>query len=203
MAFIPWPNGIQVCFNFVTAGQKWQFCLALQKDGGPPSTTDLQDVADGAAGWWTTSLSPNIENGTTLNETRATDMTAEGAPQRFTNVATPGLIAGSPMPLGTPLVMSFHTDQRGRSFRGRAYVSGSPASAVVSEVLADGTQVSNLVAAFATLLAFYQGIGFTPVVASQFHNKSARTSAVMTPILAVSADTAWDSQRRRLSGRGT
>lgn len=203
MAFIPWPNGIQLCFDFTTAGQNWQFCLALRKSSGAPTDSDLLAVASEGTSWWQSTLGNNIENDTTLRQCRATDMTVEGGPQNIQTSGVAGAISGTFMPLNAASVVSLRTAKRGRSYRGRAYVSGSPASALISDVDISSTQAANLASAFTTLQSALDALGFDMVVASKRHNNVTTNPAELNEVIAILCDQHLDSQRRRLSGRGS
>lgn len=203
MAFIPWPNGVQLCFDFATAGQFWQFCLGLRKSAGAPTVQDLQDIADEGADWWTDALKNNITDDTTLRQVRATDMTQQGGAVRYNVIGTAGAIVGNPMPLGTPLVVSGRTEKRGRSYRGRTYVSGLNVAGLVNATDYTAQDTANIVAAFGVLQTALDGMGYDMVVVSKQHNGVVTSPAELNEVVAWIGDVHLDSQRRRLSGRGT
>jgi len=203
LAFIPVPNGIQLCFNFTTDSQLWQFCLTLRKSSGAPTPTDLASVAAIGEAWWTADLQDHISSATTLRNVTATDLTVQGGAQAIDTVNDAGALTGYPLPAGSPCCVSLRTAKRGRSYRGRVYVSG------MSE---DNTQTANtftsaFVAAiagdFVSLQNDLDTAGFDIVVASKQHNGVVTNPAEVNEVIAIAADTAIDSQRRRLTGRGT
>jgi hypothetical protein len=202
MAFIPVPNGIQLCFTFSTASEPWQFCLTLRKSAGAPEDTDLaQATADGSA-WWTSNLRNLISTAATLVEIIATDLTSQGAPQNRVTVNQTGLESGTPLPSNAALVVSHRTAKRGRSYRGRSYLSGrgiggSNGANEVAAAIASGVG-----AAFAALRTLLDGHGFDHVVASKQHNGVATSPAETNEVINYVVDTKYDSQRRRLAGRG-
>jgi hypothetical protein len=118
--------------------------------------------------------------------------------------STPNIYA-----LGSTFVVSFRTDLRGRSFRGRNYVIG------LTEDMVDGNSLEAGVSepwrlAYAHLGTLVADIDWTWVVVSRFSGVSGsppeptpRVAGVTTPITSVVVvDQFIDSQRRRLSGRG-
>lgn len=203
MAFIPVPNGVQLCFDFASSGQNWQFCLMLRKSSGAPTTTDLEDVVLAAATWWGSSLKPDLTTATTLRQIRATDMTVQGGPQHIDTINQAGTSASDEIGLNSPLVVSLRTQKRGRSYRGRVYISGMNIDGISNAVdVASGT-ASAFATIFAGLATALDALGFDVVVASRQHNGVPTNPAEVNEVTAYIVDTHLDSQRRRLSGRGT
>jgi len=203
MAFIPWPNGVQLCFHFTTAGQNWEFCLALKKDSGAPTTSDLGTLANDAKSWWTSNLKHHLQEATLLNETQATDMTSEGAPDAVVTSGEAATDVGNPAPLNAAMVLSNRTAKRGRSYRGRTYVGGLIANSMASPVDYGASAISQLLTDFAALEAQLNTDGFTWVVPSKQHDGVVTNPAHLEPVIAHTMDAHIDSQRRRLFGRGT
>jgi len=201
--FIPIPNSATLCFDFTTAGQNWQFCLTVRKSSGGITPTDLATLTTEGEAWWNATLDSNLNNNTQLRQVRATDQQTEGGPVDIEIVGTNGTGGGTLMSLGSPLVISLRTAKRGRSYRGRVYLSGIPQVNLVSEVDFGATPVGVYTAAFATLQASLDTAGFDVVVASKQHNLVETNPAETNEVIAIVADTHVDSMRKRLSGRGT
>lgn len=203
MAFIPVPNGIQLCFLFTTDAQNWQFCLMLQKSAGAPTSTDLgQATADGSA-WWTSHLKALLAPGTMLNEIIATDMTSQGAPQSRALIGEAGTAIGTELPLNVVACVSHRTEKRGRSYRGRSYISGLTTNHIDDTVSLNSTQQGALANGFAALRVLLDEHGLDQVVASRQHNGSITSPAATHEVILNVVDTLLDSQRRRLGGRGS
>jgi hypothetical protein len=103
-----------------------------------------------------------------------------------------GLDAATAMPASVSLVVTLRTATRGRSFRGRVYtgpycqdanVGGVPTAATVTGIFTQWNR-------FATITL--PGSGVSLVVAS-YH------LATATDCTACTADSRWDTQRRRLN----
>lgn len=206
MPFIPIPNGIQLCFDFVTAGQFWQICVNLRKVSGPVDATALAGAASVGSAWWTSDLATVLTSDNTLRQVRATDMTNQGGSQVQTLVGGAGAVTPPMLPLGTPVVVSLRTAKRGRSYRGRVYLSGVAESNRASGSPVDlttGFAGTTLPARFSALLSSLASAGFNMIVASKQHNNVPTNPAVTNDVTAFVVDTHLDSQRRRLSGRGT
>lgn len=201
--FIPMPSGIHLCFDFTTAGQNWQFCLSARKtSGGAITSGDLTAAAQAGVDWWNNTFKAGIRPGTTLRQVRAVDETSQGAPVGIITVGNAGTSAGGDVPLNAALVVSQRTAKRGRSYRGRAYISGL-ADNLASEVDFTSTVANLLATWFGTLKTNLVAAGFTMVVATKHHNGVIVTPAELNDVTAFVVDTHVDSQRRRLFGRGT
>lgn len=203
MPFIPIPNGIQLCFLFTSDAQNWQFCLQLRKSAGPPADTDLQQAAADGFGWWTSFLKGALNQGTTLREILATDMTAQGAPQYRQVVNQAGTNVGGVVPLNSAIVVSHRTAKRGRSYRGRTYISGWPVTQLQTANTLVGSTATAFANGFASLRTTLDGHGFDQIIATKQHNGAVVSPAEVNEVIASIVDTALDSQRRRLTGRGT
>ncbi len=202
MAFIPVPNGVSLCFHFTQAGQNWQFCLTLQKNVGAPSTTDLENLATMGASWWGSDLRSQLSTEVTLTDCTATDLTAQGAPQRVVAGAGAGQQASSALPLSSSLVASLRTALRGRSYRGRLYLGGLVSAGSANSADYDGTHITAILGKISSLKTSIESAGFTWGIASRQHNKAVVNPAHFEPVEAVIMDSHFDSQRRRLFGRG-
>lgn len=107
------------------------------------------------------------------------------------------------MPLNVARVVSLRTAKRGRSYRGRVYLSGTPDTVIETMNTIDATHAANLVSGFNALATLLDGHGFDVVVASKQHNGVETNPAEVNEVIAFAVDVLVDSQRRRLTGRGT
>lgn len=203
MAFIPAVNGIQLCFQFVLASQNVEFCLSLRKSAGAVTPVDLADAAALGESWWNSDLGSLTSPAATLSQVVATDMSVQGGQQAIEPVGTAGSQGTVPEANNVSIVVSQRTALRGRSYRGRAYLVGIP-----SEVRLNPTDITTAAAsaratAFSNLAVDLDGGGFDVVVASRSHNKAVTNPADQNEVIAYVVDNHFDSQRRRLFGRGT
>lgn len=203
MAFIPVPSGIQLCFLFTASAQNWQFCLTLKKSAGSVTTTDLSNVTGIAETWWTNELKDKLAAQVTLNEVVATDITSQGAPQDRETVGTAGTATGGSLPLNCALVISLRTAKRGRSYRGRVYLSGLTLTNTNNVNQIDATKITDILGDFNSLQADLDAGGYDIVVASKQHNGVTTNPAETNEVTSFVIDANIDSQRRRLTGRGT
>jgi hypothetical protein len=116
--------------------------------------------------------------------------------------AIAGDLTGEGLPANVALCISFRTPARGRSYRGRNYVAG------ISEGDSLNSQVINgigeaLRAGYADIVNYISTTTADHVVVSRFTSGQPRTVGVATQVTSyVLVDTVFDSQRRRLPGRG-
>jgi hypothetical protein len=168
--------------------------------------SDVDTLATELRSFWEDELAGHVVQDLELNEIYITDLTSNTAPTYTYPIspASTGDLAGAPLPSNCTFCVSFRTDGRGRSSRGRNYVAGLAESNVNGNVL-DPVDADGIVAAYTNgILANVTLDGyFTWVVLSQYENKQPRTNALAQPVLSVLyTDRIIDSQRRRLTGRG-
>lgn len=136
-----------------------------------------------------------------IDELYATDLTTSSSPtySRTFSPGRQGVLSSPAMPGNVPFCVSFRTDGRGRSARGRNYVPGICESQVTGNLLGL-TTVSALVAAYELLLPSVPlPAGLIWSVVSTVLDGAPRATALVQDILDVLAtDITVDSQRGRL-----
>jgi hypothetical protein len=170
-----------------------------------PSSTDLQTIAAFMFTDWWQNIKSMTSNTYTLDQVTATRQQSGSDIQEIYVPASGNVGTGDEfsVPLNCAWCWSLRTGLRGRSYRGRMYQPGVIDDVLVSPGVGDPAILGPLAAAIVAHLIDGLPTGWTYVVASHFANKLPRTLAVLTPIVAVIIDTALDSMRRRLVGRGT
>jgi len=208
MSFIPMLDTVEVVLNWTWAGQEvknvfhFQFPTAPSIDDMTELGLEIIDALIGLSFGF-------ISEQASLDSLKITDMHAVDAPTitsvdgTSSSLPLVGSTSASSLPTNAALVVTHHTQNRGRSFRGRTYMPG-----LTPDDLANGTSVTSGVVT--SVLGFVNAIvngattaGWTHVVASKRHNKADRLSAVLTPVTSYSCNADIDSQRRRLKGRGS
>jgi hypothetical protein len=210
MPFVPVPDTVMVEAVFELHGQvvenTYYFVSAV-----PWTEVNITSLLDELRIVITSTLLPLLSSAITLVRMVGTLLDAADALKIV--MAVPAGAAGGQASAGLPnnsaYVVTFNTTGRGRSGRGRNYISGL---CTVQE-----TDANTVTSAFRTgLLAFYSElkaaaseIAATMVVVSRFSGVDAdgkpipRTVGVTKAITSfTTADLTLDSQRRRLPGRG-
>lgn len=166
--------------------------------------SDLTDLANDLIAWWIANFAGLVADGVQLREVTATDLSTSTSPSVTVAAdATFGSGGTNPLPSNVALCVSFRTSSRGRSFRGRNYISGIDRNNLIGPNEFNSGYLTDVVTAYNALVDA-SSAGMTWGVFSRFHNKVARTAGVFSPILTVlCVDNLVDSMRRRLPGRGT
>lgn len=205
MAFIPVPRGASLCFFFGTAGSNWQFCLTLQKAAGDVSESDLEDLTDIGKTWWEATSGPYTMQGpdSSMSKVVATDISEEGGVQHIRTSTKVGGGGTDTLPNNAAVVVSLRTPFRGRSYRGRAYMGGLANTTLETATTISSAFATQLLGYFDDLMTTIHAYGYDVAVASKQHNGAVTNPAVVNLVTDLVVDTLFDSQRRRLYGRGT
>jgi hypothetical protein len=171
----------------------------------PWTSGTLTEQCEVLLDWAVDNILPSVSADLTIREVFGTSMESDTAPTGSVvpDTTQAGDIPAFSAPGGTCLSVTFRTGNRGRSYRGRNYISGIPSSAL------SGNQINplfaaSMVAAYNTLRTDVPELMGTWVVVSRFSAGAPRVTGVTTPVTAVAVhDLNLDSQRRRLSGRGS
>jgi len=205
MTFIPVADTVLAELRFDYFGQRIENTLYFRKLGGS-SIAQAVGLMNDLEVWWTTLLSQFLSQDISLRELNVTDLSSASGYSVSQAAPTPnptGQIANAGLPGNVSLCASFRTPNRGRSFRGRNYVCG------LAETSVTGNTVGSTIVA--GVLGSYQGIpsaivssAWDWVVVSRFAGGLPRVAGIATDITSVViVDDFVDSQRRRLTGRGT
>lgn len=201
MAFTPTPNVARVAIESILLGQLCVNTLWFENPGAVPyDAGTLTNLIGGVDTWWQTNVLPLLASDYVMNTISAIAQDALDAPAVTLPVSGAGSALTGSLPGNVCLTVKFNTQFRGRSGRGRNYVSGIPEAGVVGNAV---TQTFNddLLAAYDTIpTTINEG---THVVVSFFLDGVARPQGFVQPVISYNiVDRAVDSQRRRLIGRG-
>jgi len=204
MPFIPAPGTIRVDTVGLLFGQR----IENVWDVSTPDAIDaikVQSAASDVSAAYVSHIVPLLSHMYSYILAESQDISVEDGVQGTHSPTSPvaGGSAEDSMPGGTALCVSLRTSRAGRSFRGRKFFSALARSQVVSNQVG-ASYANDFVTAVNQMIVDLAGLGWTLVIVSRQHNKVARTTAEVTPILtATVVDYNVDSQRRRLTGRGT
>jgi hypothetical protein len=204
MAFIPVVNVAEVVLGCSVNSQD-VFTVHNFLFPGAITAGDLDDLAVTVANAWGAELAPLLSVAITLNFVRCTDLTTVSAPVRefFPSTNNVGEVGANPLSNNSALVVSYQTANRGKSFRGRTYQGGLPVTAAGNAITVTGSFQLALAAAMTGFMDDIEvGQGVTQVIVSRVSNKVPRSSGLATPVTTMSVNTALDSMRSRLEGRG-
>jgi len=183
----------------------------FQQDGLPMTNTmsferetsfddgDMNDLAEQLSLWHLANILPPMSSNTFLDMIRITDLrTQSGAVIEYTtDLHVPGDTDGDRLPMNCAIVVTFRTNKRGRSFRGRNYLGGLVDIRSDDNHLTQG-YVDQFDAGFNLLDGFISSFGWAHVVVSRFQNGAWLSAGVTTPVTSYTLDTRIDTQRKRL-----
>jgi hypothetical protein len=205
MAFVGKANCVQVNLRFTLLSQQIENTLYFEYNAGSVTTALMTTLGQDLITWWAASIAGELTTDLTFREVYVTDLTTQTSPTVTVTTGLPlnGTLSGDPVPNNVALCLSFRSSGRGRSSRGRNYISGFPEGYVSGNDI-DTTLADALVVAYEELKdAATFTDDWTWIVYSRFQNGNARPEALIAPVDAVVlTDYTVDSQRRRLPGRG-
>jgi len=203
MAYIPAVNVAEAVVFGTLASQQIAMVLNFLYPTAI-TTTQLEDLAEGIVVEWGNNLATQISTQLQMLSGKVTDLTTASSPVRefFPASPVPGTVGSASVASNAALVISHHTAQRGRSFRGRTYIAGVPLNGTVDAGHITATYQTNILAAWQNYIADVESLGGNFVIVSRENGGVPRTTAVATPVTAESVNVDLDSQRRRLPGRG-
>lgn len=180
MAFIAVPHGALALIQFSQYGQDFSNSFWFVKDGY--SSGDLTTLADDLDAFFTTNYKSYFSNEVNYLGVSVYDMRTDGGQVVFNNDGA-GLctLAGTPSPVGLACVVTRYSATRGKSGRGRVYVSGLPEAQ-----LEDGIWLQAAADAALNYVSNMKNTpltkGWTEVIASRHHNGAPRAEAVTYPV---------------------
>jgi hypothetical protein len=199
MAFIPYPDGARAVMVFTQGPLRWTNTLWFE-DLTPASPT-IQDLADYLGGWAGTQIMPNLDDSVQFQYAEVYDMSSvNGQVYLSSNAPISGGVVGDTSPLNTALVVTFYSAFRGRSGRGRNYITGFGEVDVSTNAVGNAARVTAIENAYINLKDnVQQQSGYYWVVASQFTNGVPRVEVLGSQVLTVSVrSNILGTQRRRV-----
>lgn len=200
MAFVPASNVLMVELRATFNGEPMENTLYFSTSGGI-TTPKVEDLFDYLEDTWIPTWVAGMSDDFQVGEIYGTDLTTSTAPTYSRALVPPleGPNTGGNLPGNVAIVVSFRTEGRGRSTRGRNYVGGLTEDKVTDNLFDLSTL--NAIVGFYELL---MGGGAFPVdwvwgVLSRFFEGAPRVTGLFQEIVDVLAtDIIVDSQRGRL-----
>jgi hypothetical protein len=204
MAFIPVPDTAQtiMVFQDSTSNKRWTTHFNWLKAGGW-DTTALQALNQSHLDAFGEGMQNILSTQTGLVEITSVDLsTADGAFDVLTPSPVPfGAIAGTPLALNSCVVVTYRTDQRGRSFRGRSYLSGQTSGQLVNNRMFTASWAAGVeTAMLTTLTAIALESGAAHVIVSRQQGNVSLPVGETTPVTDIVGRQQVGTQRLRLTG---
>jgi hypothetical protein len=186
-------------------GQEIINTLYFALETGPITGTNLASLASTLDSWWSGYILPNLSQDYSYTGVEVVDLGAQNGAFAFNDLTSgSGEYAGPALPNNVAMVVTFVTAVRGRSFRGRNYVTAIPEAVVTANAITIAW-AAPVAVGYGELLpaGAASPTPFVWVVVSRFAGGSPRPEGIFTPVVdATLRDLTVDSQRRRLPGRG-
>lgn len=202
MAFVPASNVLMVEVYGVYLSVPYENTLYFfTGDGiGNANVTTLFDYLQNT---FVAQMRPLLVNTFRFDGLRGTDLSAQDAPtyERVFTGGLAGTATGAGLPGGTAAVITFLTAARGRTARGRNYISGIAEDQVTGNGIST-TWSTSLKTAYGKLLSA-NGLPASWVwgVLSRWQNKVQRSSGVFRPITQVTTTADQVGSQRRRNNR--
>lgn len=202
-AFIPTVGGVRAELLYLLSGQQIENVFHVQYP------TDVGTGTMGTLGttlmtWWTAQLAAHLSEDISLRGCRLTDLSTFSSPviEVLPGAPSAGTIVSPSLPNNTASVITSRTANRGRSYRGRTYIPGVPQTDQQTPTALSLAEITAFLTAFGNLLPIITALGGFLGVRSTRTGHAPRAAGVITPITTFDANVDFDSQRRRLAGRG-
>lgn len=202
MAFVPTPGAVRTDIQFTQAGQQIHNVLWFSRDS-TWTQAEREALNTAISGWWNINKS-YFSSSIGLAQITTVNQESQNAPssQLIVSPVVYGTTSGGSLPANVACCATLRTALRGRSYRGRVYLTGMPKGNQYDEVSFTTTFLANVVTILQALKTAIEALGAVWVIVSKVQNKIHLANGVKTPITAISVDQYIDSQRRRLGLRG-
>lgn len=204
MAFIPVQNTAEVVLQG-KQGTADAFNTLYFEQGEPFTVGDLEALLTLVEDWWGDMIAPLVVPQFTMPSMKATSLQTEFAPSITDSdfLVHAGTYAGVPNPAQVSMVVTFRTENRGRSFRGRNYVPGTPQAELFDTSTWQADYIASMTAAYEDLATRLNATPFTHVVVSRVSFGVPRLLGLATPVNAYQARSKVGTQRKRIAGTGS
>jgi len=205
MAFIPIPNVVQLNLEHKLFDQD-VVNTTYWLNASPWTVTDMIDLVSANISMWTTEIMPLLSQDLTFENVKSRDLTVQIglSYEAAVNPIVAGGIATAGLPGNVALCVKKTTGYSGPNARGRIYLAGMGEGFVIGNEVTSSF-LANILAALADWQSGVESLlsGVTHVHVSRYLNGVPRTVGAYWNVLTFTGDTILDSQRRRLTGRGS
>jgi len=199
MAYQPTGQGAKIACTFDGPLGTWTNVLWAYKEEF--DVDDLQELATTVKKSLVDNLVDHMVVGVSLPTVIATDERAQNGPMRAGVYANgTGDITGDILPLSTSMVFTLRTDQRGRAYRGRIYLSGFGESQMFDGEWS-ALPIQDAWQALSILRTDILATGWTWGIRSGVLNGVERPFAIVTAITSIESRSAIPGTQRRRNRR--
>jgi hypothetical protein len=204
MGFVPAPNTMQVNVRGYNAAEVWENVYFYTTEGEYDFNDEANQVAEALVDNWDTNIQNAMNTAVQLSSIYVVDASDQFGPvlEYTTGLPLAGLAAVDPLPFQDAVVVKKVTNNRGKSYRGRMYLTGWGEGGQAGSVwnASTLTYVTNYVNGMRVITTAEHT--WTMAVVSKVAGGVERAEALITKVTGFSIDSIVASQRRRLPRRG-
>jgi hypothetical protein len=198
LPFIPFLDCADLVIHFTQQTSLWLLTMGF-KYAGPVGVPELTTLTGAIDLWISGFLAAQIESTTTIDFIKATGLTTAADPVITVPASTPaGTLVGNVLTAQAAMCVTFHTANRGRSYRGRNFVAARVHGDLQTVTTWTAVRQAAIQNAYNNLPGIVAPTGWTQCILSRQNNSVRRLVGVATPVLAYEAKVQVATQRKRL-----
>lgn len=198
------PDTYEIRVHFARSdGEEMVNTVYADAGGAPLDSTINAALLAVVEAAWDDNLMPLMSNTVTMDKVTITDLNTLSGPQFINSVSHVGALSDNPIPNQVAAVVTWRTNTRGRSFRGRTYLGGFTEAHSAGSA-PDGTLWSAIADWASDLNTGLTTATHPLMVVSRYHQvvpgvppTVPRVTNIATSVEGLSVDLAWKTQRRR------
>lgn len=192
-----YPQMVKASVQYLSIDSQWYNTLWFFHPSGWVES-DALALGDAISDWAAAEIMPYLFNGVELGEVVVYDMQVldSWVVTSTSSAGTDGGIGGSFASLASCMTVTFKTNRRGRSYRGRNYISGFSETQVGAQFF-EATAIAGIELAYENLPTAITGTGGLHVVASAQNGGVERPFGVHQTVTEYDANPRIYSQRNR------
>lgn len=198
MAFVPVPDAALAVVEWSTGPLSWTNTLWFIH----PTFGNNELIALGnlVAAWADSYIAPELSQSVTRGAVTIYDMrTSDGAKLVFDDDPASGNEPTPPSPLNGAMVVTFYTGGRGRSSRGRNYVTGFGEADVSTDTYTTQALLDAIELAYQNLQSLAAAQSWVHVIVQKYQDGVALTEGIPHPVVSYNVRSGLlGSQRRRI-----
>ena len=198
------PDTYEIRVHFSRSdGEEMVNTFNVDNDGSVLDGTIAADLLAVITGAWTDNLIPLMSNSVTLDRVTITDLDVLNGPQFIYTPGLVGALSDNPIPNQVAAVVTWRTQLRGKSFRGRTYLGGFTEAHSVGGA-PDATLFSAVSDWASDMFGGFDALTHPMLVVSRYTLNPTppppsipRGTNIRTIVIGSNVDIAWKTQRRR------
>lgn len=199
MTFIPFSDAVEAVVQMTLGGIPAVMTLGfVDISGGGITPTGMGILGGALHDWLFTDFKPAVASSVDFLNIHLTDLDSVSGPVVDTPLGFVGTGTGAAVPNQVAMTVTFNTALRGRSYRGRNYVGGIPASNLLNPYQWNSSVVTGFDGIYGDMAGRVDAVSWQHVVLSRYLDKAPRLIGHSEPVLGYRANAPVYTQKRRL-----